>query len=101
MIRRHWPAFTVAAAVLAAGLNLYAQPPAKPATPPPAAATGPTATPPAPATDVNYKDLVARQAAVERQYKAFTTNLLALAQKFEKSERIEDKDKAKALRKAI
>jgi hypothetical protein len=93
MIRRHWPAFTVAAAVLAAGLNLYAQPPAKSATPPPAT--------PAPAAEPGVKELIDRQAAIERQYKAFTTNLLALAQKFEKSDRVEDKDKAKALRKAI
>ena len=95
MIRRHWPALAIAAAVLAAGLNLQAQPPAKPPPRPPAAAT------PAPAADVNLKELIARQQALERQYKAFTTNLLALAQKLEKSDRIEDKDKAKALRKAI
>ena len=95
MIRRHWPAFTIAAAVLAAGLNLYAQPPAK-STTPPAATTAPAA------PDAgSVKALIDRQAAIERQYKVFTTNLLALAQKFEKSDRIEDKDKAKALRKAI
>ena len=93
MIRRHWPAFTVAAAVFTAGLNLHAQPPAKSAAPP--------TTTPAPAEPGGVKELIDRQAAIERQYKAFTTNLLALAQKFEKSERIEDKDKAKALRKAI
>jgi hypothetical protein len=92
MIRRHWPAFTIAAAVLAAGLNLYAQPPAKSTTPPPAAPA---------AAEPGVKELIDRQAAIERQYKAFTTNLLALAQKFEKSDRVEDKDKAKALRKAI
>jgi hypothetical protein len=94
MIRRHWPAFAIAVAVLAAGLNLQAQPPAAPATPAPG-------TDPAPAVEVTLKELVARQQALEKQYKAFTTNLLALAQKLEKSDRIEDKDKAKSLRKAI
>jgi len=102
MIRRHWPALAIALSVFAAGLNLQAQPPA--ATPKPApntpAATSPPAAP-APAADITVKELVARQQALERQYKAFTTNLLALAQKLEKSDRVEDKDKAKALRKAI
>src|SRR5438105_2203847 len=92
MLRRHWPALSIALAVLAAGLNLHAQPAATPA-PAPAA--------PAAAQDASLKDLVARQQALERQYKAFTTNLLALAQKLEKSDRVEDKDKAKSLRKAI
>ena len=96
MIRRHWPAFAIAVAVLAAGLNLQAQPPATPA--PAAPAPGTDA---APAVEVTLKELVARQQALEKQYKAFTTNLLALAQKLEKSDRIEDKDKAKSLRKAI
>ena len=99
MIRRHWPAFAIAMAVLAAGLNLQAQPPAASTSPtspkPPAPAT------PAPAADVSLKELIAREQALERQYKAFVTNLLALAQKLEKSDRIEDKDKAKSLRKAI
>jgi hypothetical protein len=92
MIRRHWPALSIGMAVLAAGLNLQAQP----------AATAP-ATPPAPAvtTSANLKDVVARQQELERRYKAFTTNLVALAQKLNKSDRIEDKDKAKALLKAI
>src|SRR6476661_7387807 len=102
MIRRHWPALAIALSVFAAGLNLQAQPPA--ATPKPAPNT-PAATPPpaapAAAQDASLKDLVARQQALERQYKAFTTNLLALAQKLEKSDRVEDKDKAKSLRKAI
>ena len=93
MIRRHWPAVSIAAAILAAGLNLQAQPPASPAPTP--------ATPPTAGADVTLKDVVARQQELERRYKAFTTNLLALAQKLEKSDRIEDKDKAKALRKAI
>jgi len=92
MIRRHWPALAIALAVLAVGLNLQAQPPA--ATPPATPAT-------TPAPDVSLKELIAREQALEKQYKAFTTNLLALAQKLEKSDRIEDKDKAKALRKAI
>src|SRR5262245_20134198 len=93
MIRRHWPAPAIALAVLAVGLNLQAQPPAAtPATPAPATT---------PAPDVSLKELIAREQALEKQYKAFTTNLLALAQKLEKSDRIEDKDKAKALRKAI
>lgn len=87
MIRRHWPVLSVAAALVAAGLNVRAQPPAAPS--------------PAPAADPAVKELIARQFAIERQYKAFTTNLLALAQKFEKSEKVEDKDKAKALRKVI
>src|SRR5262245_38561328 len=93
MIRRHWPAPAIALAVLAVGLNLQAQPPAG------TAATPAPATTPAP--DVSLKDLIARQQELDRRYKAFTTNLLALAQKLEKSDRIEDKDKAKALRKAI
>lgn len=93
MIRRHWPAFAIAFAVLSAGLNLQAQPAAS-TTPKP-----PDSTPAAP--EVNVKELIARQQALEKQYKAFTTNLLALAQKLEKSDRIEDKDKAKALRTAI
>src|SRR5262245_16146723 len=97
MIRRHWPALAVVAAVLAAGLNLQAQPPAA-ATPPTASTASKT---PAPAADVNLKELIARQQALEKQYKVLTTNLLALAQKLDKSDRIEDKDKAKALRKAI
>ena len=92
MIRRHWPALAVALAVLAAGLNLQAQP----AAPAPAPAGGTSVAP-----EATLKELVARQQALERQYKDFTTNLLALAQKLEKSDRIEDKDKAKALRKAI
>ena len=99
MFRRHWPALAIATAVLAAGLNLQAQPPAASTSPAPATpATSPT---PAPAADVSLKELIAREQALERQYKAFVTNLLALAQKLEKSERIEDKDKAKSLRKAI
>src|SRR5215213_5177226 len=98
MIRRHWPALAIALAVFAAGLNLQAQPPAA-AIPTPGAAPAKAA--PAPATDITIKELVARQQALEKQYKAFTTNLLALAQKLEKSDRVEDKDKAKALRKAI
>src|SRR5215217_87206 len=65
MIRRHWPALSIAMAVLAAGLNLQAQPPAAPA--------GPAA-----GADVTLKDVVARQQDLERRYKAFTTNLLAL-----------------------
>jgi hypothetical protein len=96
MIRRHWPALSIAMAVLAAGLNLQAQP---------SSPAAPTTTTPAPATtsapDASLKELIARQSALEKQYKAFTTNLLALAQKLEKSDRIEDKDKAKALRRAI
>jgi hypothetical protein len=92
MIRRHWPAAALGIAMLAAGLNLQAQPAATPA---------PKAAPPVAGPDVGIKELVARQQNLERQYKAFTTNLLALAQKLEKSDRIEDKDKAKALRKAI
>jgi hypothetical protein len=95
MIRRHWPALAIALAVFAAGLNLQAQPPAA-ATPAPEAKKDA-----APATDISIKELVARQQALEKQYKSFTTNLLALAQKLEKSDRVEDKDKAKALRKAI
>ncbi|HKB04105.1 MAG TPA: hypothetical protein VKD90_17920 [Gemmataceae bacterium] len=95
MIRRHWPALAIALAVFAAGLNLQAQPPAA-ATPAPEAKKDA-----APATDITVKELVARQQALEKQYKSFTTNLLALAQKLEKSDRVEDKDKAKALRKAI
>ena len=47
MIRRHWPAFAIALAVLAVGLNLQAQPPA--ATPPATPAT-------TPAPDVSLKD---------------------------------------------
>src|SRR5687768_17939223 len=92
MIRRHWPALAIALAVLAAGLNLQAQP----STPAPA----PAGTTP-PAAEANLKELIARQQALERQYKAFTTNLLALAQKLDKSDRVEDKEKAKSLRKAI
>src|SRR5262245_15296886 len=95
MIRRHWPALSIAAAVLAAGLNLQAQPPATPAPADPKAATPPAG------ADVTLKDVIARQQELDRRYRAFTTNLLALAQKLEKSDRIEDKDKAKALRKAI
>jgi hypothetical protein len=98
MFRRHWPALAIATAVLAAGLNLQAQPPAASTSPTPATSPSPT---PAPAADVSLKELIAREQALERQYKAFVTNLLALAQKLEKSERIEDKDKAKSLRKAI
>ena len=93
MIRRHWPALAIALAVLAAGLNLQAQP-STTATPAPAGATTPV-------PEANLKELIARQQALERQYKAFTTNLLALAQKLQNRDRIEDKDKAKALRKAI
>lgn len=90
MLRRHWPALSVALAVLAAGLNLQAQPAATTAAPgAPAAATP------------DLKDLITRQQELDRRYRAFTTNLLALAQKLEKSDRLEDKDKAKALRKAI
>jgi hypothetical protein len=94
MIRRHWPAFAIALFALAAGLNLQAQSPAPPT---PKAATPP----PAVSGDTSLKELVAREQALEKQYKSFTTNLLSLAQKLEKSDRIEDKDKAKSLRKAI
>jgi hypothetical protein len=88
MIRRHWPTMVVFGALMSVVLSVQAQPPA--------------AKPPAPvAGTTTLKDLVAREQALERQYKAFTTNLLALAQKLEKSDRIEDKDKAKSLRKAI
>ncbi|HEX3149610.1 MAG TPA: hypothetical protein VHR66_16160 [Gemmataceae bacterium] len=91
MIRRHWPILALALALIGVGLNLQAQPaPATPKGPPPVAVP-----------DVGIKELVARQQNLERQYKAFTTNLLALKQKLEKSDRIEDKDKAKALQKAI
>lgn len=83
----------VAMFAMAAGINVYAQAPAAPKTPATPAVT--------PATDVNVKELIARQQNLEKQYKSFTTNLLALAQKLNKSERIEDKDKAKALLKAI
>jgi hypothetical protein len=89
MIRRHWPVLAFAAAFLAIGLNLQAQPPAKKAD-----------TPPVP-TDFNTKELSAKQQATELQYKGFTRSLLTLAQKLEKSERLEDKDKAKTLRRAI
>jgi hypothetical protein len=88
MTLRHWPAAAIASAVLAFGLT-QAQPTPKPAAPA------------APASDVDVKELIARQQQLERQYKSFTTNLLSLAQKLEKSDRIEDKDKARALRKAI
>ena len=54
MIRRHWPALTIAMAVMAAGLNLQAQPATPAATPAPAPA-------PAVATTTNLKDVVARQ----------------------------------------
>src|SRR5688572_12306572 len=94
MLRRHWPALSIALAVVAVGLNLHAQPPAAEVPPPKDPVTPAVA-------DVSVKELVARQQALERQYKAFTTNLLALAQKLEKSDRVEDKDKAKSLRKAI
>lgn len=93
MIRRHWPAVAIALTVLAAGLNLQAQPSTPAATPAPAT--------PVVAPSANLKDVVARQQELERRYKAFTTNLLALAQKLNKSDRIEDKDKAKALLRAI
>jgi hypothetical protein len=98
MIRRHWPALSIALAVLAAGLNVYGQPAS------PAPAKSPPATPTTPAAttgNADLKDLIARQQELDRRYKAFTTNLLALAQKLEKSDRVEDKDKAKSLRKAI
>jgi hypothetical protein len=91
MIRRHWPMLAIAMALLAAGLNLQAQPAA-----PVAKTPTPTVAP-----DASLKELVARQQALEKQYKAFTTNLLGLAQKLSKSDRIEDKDKAKALMRAI
>jgi hypothetical protein len=101
MIRRHWPAVSIALAVLAAGLNLYGQPASPtPATPTPAA-PGTSPTPAATPSGADLKDLIARQQELDRRYKAFTTNLLALAQKLEKSDRVEDKDKAKSLRKAI
>ena len=90
MIRRHWPTLTVLTALLVAVIGIQAQPAAtpKPATPPPADAA-------------TLKEVIARQQALEKQYKNFTTNLLGLAQKLEKSDRIEDKDKAKSLRRAI
>lgn len=85
-LARHWPLFAGGLFVVAAGLHAQAPPPKK------ADVAAPEA---------SVKELVARQQNLERNYKTFTTNLLALAQKLEKSERIEDKDKAKALRKAI
>ena len=93
MIRRHWPAVAIAIAVFAIGLTVRAQSPVASTAP----AKPPTVTPEA----GTVKELIAREQALEKRYKAFTTNLLALAQKLEKSDRIEDKDKAKALRKAI
>ncbi len=90
---RHWPTAAIALAVFAASLTVQAQPPVASTTP----AKPPTVTP----QSGSLKELIAREHALEKRYKAFTTNLLALAQKLEKSDRIEDKDKAKALRKAI
>src|SRR6478735_2803882 len=94
MIRRHWPAAAIASCVFAIGLTATAQPPAASPTPAPAK---PEAAPAA----ASIKDLLAREQQLEKRYKAFTANLLGLAQKLEKSDRIEDKDKAKALRRAI
>ena len=98
MIRRHWPAFADRRGRLR-GRPEPVRPSRRPSRPPRRRPR--LRRTHRPAADVSVKELVARQAAVERQYKAFTTNLLALAQKLEKSDRIEDKDKAKALRKAI
>jgi len=92
-LTRNWLVLAIGMIAMAAGVNVYAQPPAASKTPPTPVVT--------PATDVNLKEVIARQQELERRYKSFTTNLLAVAQKLNKSERLEDKDKAKALLKAI
>jgi hypothetical protein len=89
MIRRHWPALSIAAFVFALGLSIAAEP------------TAPAKTPAITPESGGVKELIAREQQLLQRYKSFTTNLLALAQKLEKSDRVEDKDKAKALRKAI
>ncbi|MCX7666518.1 MAG: hypothetical protein N2112_13340, partial [Gemmataceae bacterium] len=92
LFRRHWPTFSIGAAVLAVGLNIAADPVVKPSNP-----TGPV-----PAnSDTALKDILARQQQSEQQFKQLSRNLLTLAQKLAKSDRIEDQTKAKSLLKAI
>ncbi|QVL34717.1 hypothetical protein KIH39_12650 [Telmatocola sphagniphila] len=71
------------------------------AQPPNPKAAPPATTPAAPQADPVSKELVARQQELKRQFGEFSKALLTLAQNYEKSERVEDKDKAKTLRKAI
>lgn len=52
-------------------------------------------------TDVAAKQIFEKQQQLLRQYKAVTEDLLSLAHRLEKSNRIEDQDKAKLIRKAI
>jgi hypothetical protein len=96
MFRRIWPAALLIGAVIGLSIDvgdISAQAPKE---------TSKDAKLPAgPTADFNPKEMTARQRQLETQYKSFITNLLALAQKFEKSDKVEDKDKAKALRKAI
>jgi hypothetical protein len=54
---------------------------------------------PDPAADT--KPLVEKQQALLRQYKAVAEDLLSLAHRLEKSDKLEDKEKAKLIRKAI
>jgi hypothetical protein len=55
---------------------------------------------PAPA-DAAAKQLLEKQQALQRQYKAIAEDLLVLAQRLEKSNRTQDQEKAKVIRKAI
>jgi len=52
-------------------------------------------------TDIAAKQLLDRQQRQLREYKAVAENLLALAQRMEKSGKVEDQDKAKLIRKAL
>jgi hypothetical protein len=52
-------------------------------------------------TDASSKQLLEKQQALLRQYKAIAEDLLSLAHRLEKSTRVEDQEKAKLIRKAI
>ena len=52
-------------------------------------------------SEVNSKELLAKQQELLRKYKSVTDDLLTLVHRFEKSPRVEDQDKAKLIRRAI
>ena len=85
MIRRFLAGLTTLA-VLLSGIAVYGQtePPAQPATP-----------------EAIKNDLVAKQEQLARQFREFSSALLRLALRLERSDKVEEKERAKALRRAI
>jgi hypothetical protein len=83
MFRRHVAGLLLGAAVIS--LSAHAEPAKRPAAD----------------ADPAARQLVEKQQALLRQYKAIAEDLITLAQRLEKSNRVEDQEKAKLIRKAI